>query len=75
VQCLLFRIESRPVNKIFSPTPSIREYPLCQGIAGLQSRSYMREIVQQKAYTLLSMTADSCLENKDKLRDNKILGG
>ncbi|KAH9063711.1 hypothetical protein EDB83DRAFT_797798 [Lactarius deliciosus] len=27
------------------------------------------------AYSLLSTTADSCLENKDKLRDNKILGG
>jgi hypothetical protein len=26
-------------------------------------------------YSLLSTTADSCLENKDKLRDNKILGG
>ncbi|KAH9001638.1 hypothetical protein EDB92DRAFT_85898 [Lactarius akahatsu] len=27
------------------------------------------------AYSLLSTTADSCPENKDKLRDNKILGG
>ncbi|KAI0253876.1 hypothetical protein BJV78DRAFT_1359903 [Lactifluus subvellereus] len=27
------------------------------------------------AYTLLSMTADDCIENKNKLRDSKILGG
>ncbi|KAF8267847.1 hypothetical protein EI94DRAFT_1801158 [Lactarius quietus] len=73
VQCVLFCIDTHPVNKIFGPTSSIREYPVCQGVAGLQSRSYMREIL--KAYSLLSTTADSCLENKDKLRDNKILGG
>ncbi|KAH9977274.1 hypothetical protein BGW80DRAFT_843737 [Lactifluus volemus] len=27
------------------------------------------------AYTLLSMTADGCIENKNKLRDSKFLGG
>jgi hypothetical protein len=75
VQCVLFCINSRTVNNIFGLTPDIREFPVCQGIAGLQSHSYMREIVPLKVYSLLSTTADDCLENKDKLRDNKILGG
>ena len=44
-------------------------------MAGLQTRSYMREIVPLKVYSLLSVTTDSCPENQDKLRDNKILGG
>lgn len=75
MQCLLFRIDSHPVNKIFGPTPSIREYPVCQGMAGLHSGSYMREIIPLKVYSLLSVTADGCPENQDKLRDNKNLGG
>jgi hypothetical protein len=32
-------------------------------------------LVKCKAYSLLSMTADGCVENENKLRDSKILGG
>lgn len=74
LQCVFFRLILHPVINVFCLAPSVREY----ASSDMSKKAHLVPhflFVKCKAYSLLSMTADGCVENENKLRDSKILGG